>query len=416
MSQSSPALDSALARFEGLYPETIELSLGRTLAVLETLGRPQDNLPPVIHVAGTNGKGSTCAFIRAMAEAAGLKVHVFSSPHLVRFNERIRLAGELVEDDALIAWLTRTYEALEGRPITHFEATTAAALLAFSEVPSDLLVLETGLGGRYDATNVIDLPAVSVITPVDYDHKAFLGTDLARIAWEKAGIIKPGRPVVTAIQSHLVADVIDREAAEMAARLRKLSYARIEQMPETLALKGEHQRANAALAALALEVWGDPRITKEAVEAGAQSAVWPARMQELANGPVTAQAGAAEVWLDGGHNPHAARAVAALLGEMKGETVLVCAMMANKDALGFFQAFSELGPRVITVPNAGGHKGADPEDLAEAARVAGLVTARAPDFMSGVALAATSNPARILICGSLFLAGDVLETNDEMPG
>lgn len=418
MNNASGAVEAALAQFEGLYPDKIELSLGRINAVLETLGRPQDKLPPIIHVAGTNGKGSTCAFIRAMAEAAGLKVHVFTSPHLVRFNERIRLAGKLVEDAPLTDWLSRTYEALGGHPITHFEATTAAALLAFSEVPADLLVLEVGLGGRFDATNVIGVPAVSVITPVDHDHKAFLGTDLTRIAWEKAGIIKPGAPVVSAIQSHLVGDVIRDEATRTGAKLTRLTSAMIDRLPDILALKGAHQRANAALAALALDVWGNDRITPDAIETGAQQAVWPARMQRLAQGAVTNLAGSAEIWLDGGHNPHAARAVAALLGDMSdpsgGETILVCAMMASKDARGFFEAFADLRPRVITVPNAGGHSGADPENLVQAAHDAGLEAESAEDFMAGVICATRYKPARILICGSLYLAGDVLEQNGEL--
>ncbi len=208
MTGDSAALAAALKRFEGLYPDVIHLSLGRVEAALEALGRPQDRLPPVIHVAGTNGKGSTSAFMRAMAEAAGLKVHVFTSPHLVRFNERIRLAGEIVDDERLIAWLDRTYEALTGQEITHFEATTATAFLAFSEVPADLLILEVGLGGRYDATNVIDKPALCVITPVDFDHKAFLGSDIRKIAGEKAGIIRPGRPVLSAIQRKVCDEVI----------------------------------------------------------------------------------------------------------------------------------------------------------------------------------------------------------------
>ena len=413
------AVESALARFEDLYPQKIELSLGRIRTVLETLKRPQDRLPPVVHVAGTNGKGSTCAFIRAMAEAAGLRVHVFSSPHLVRFNERIRLAGKLVEDDALIEWLDRTYEALEGRPITHFEATTAAAILAFSEVPADLLVLEVGLGGRFDATNVIDMSAVSVITPVDYDHKAFLGDDLAKIAWEKAGIIKPGIPVVSAIQTPLVGDVISNEAAERSASLKTLSHSGIEIMPKNLALKGEHQRANAALAALALQAWGDEGITREAIYAGARKAVWPARLQRLADGPISRLTCGVDVWLDGGHNPHAARAVARLLADMRhqddGETILVCAMMASKDALGFFEAFSDLQPCVITVPNAAGHEGATPETLAMAARRAHLDAVAASDFRDGMQRAASMQAARILICGSLYLAGEVLEANEQIP-
>ena len=181
MSADSAAVEAALKQFEGLYPDTIELSLGRIEDLLEALGRPQDKLPPTIHVAGTNGKGSTCAYLRAMAEAEGLSVHVYTSPHLVRFNERMRLAGKLVTDEDLIAWLNRVYEALDGREITRFEATTATAFLAFSEVPADLLILEVGLGGRFDATNVVTHPALSVITPVDFDHKQFLGSDLAKI-------------------------------------------------------------------------------------------------------------------------------------------------------------------------------------------------------------------------------------------
>ncbi|MEM9225906.1 MAG: Mur ligase family protein, partial [Pseudomonadota bacterium] len=212
MNGNSPAVTAALQKLEGLHPKKIDLSLGRILGALDALGRPQDRLPPVIHVAGTNGKGSTCAFLRAMAEAAGLRVHVFTSPHLVRFNERIRLAGQLIDDAHLVDVLTRTLAAVNGRPITQFEATTAAALLAFSETPADLMILEVGLGGRFDATNVIGAPAISVIAPVDRDHAQFLGTDLAGIAGEKAGIIKPGRPVVSARQHAVCAAVIDEKA------------------------------------------------------------------------------------------------------------------------------------------------------------------------------------------------------------
>ena len=334
----SAALDAALKQFEGLYPETIELSLGRIKDLLETLGRPQDKLPPTIHVAGTNGKGSTCAYLRAMAEQAGLKVHVYTSPHLVRFNERIRLAGELVSDEDLVTWLDRVYAALEGREITRFEATTATALLAFSEIPADLLILEVGLGGRFDATNIIERPALSVITPVDFDHKQFLGSDLAKIAGEKAGIIKPGLPAVSAIQARVCGDVIRARAAELGAPLTVLRMEDIEKVPERVALPGTHQRYNAALAGLAMRTLKVPAIPDSAIWEGAQSAVWPARMQKLANGPVTDMAGGAEVWLDGGHNPHAATAIAELLREMGGRTVMVTAMIASKAHGGFFHA------------------------------------------------------------------------------
>lgn len=415
MSFNSRAVDAALKRFEGLYPATIELSLGRIEAVLETLGRPQDKLPPVIHVAGTNGKGSTCAYLRAMAEAAGLSVHVFTSPHLVRFNERIRLAGKLVEDAPLIDWLTRTYDALEGREITHFEATTAAAILAFSEVDADLLILEVGLGGRYDATNVIAAPALSVITPVDYDHKQFLGTDLAKIAGEKAGIIKAGRPVVSAMQARVCGDVITAQAEALNAPLAFLSIDDVEQIPEQVALPGTHQRYNAALAGLAMRTLNHPKITERAIWTGATSAVWPARMQRLADGPLTALADDAELWLDGGHNPHAAVAIAELLTQLGGRTVLVSAMMASKDHGEFFHAFEGVAEAVHTMPNADGHAGADPVELANTARRFISEATAHPSIKSALQAAAARKPDRILICGSLYIAGDVLAANGEVP-
>ena len=412
----SAALAAALKRFEGLYPETIELSLGRVEAALAALGRPQDRLPPVIHVAGTNGKGSTSAFMRAMAEAAGLKVHVFTSPHLVRFNERIRLAGEIVDDTRLIAWLDRTFEALTGLQITHFEATTAAALLAFSEVPADLLILEVGLGGRFDATNVIEAPALCVITPVDFDHKAFLGSDIRKIAGEKAGIIRPHRPVLTAIQRKVCDEVIAREAARLDAPLYRLKAHFIDAMPQDISLIGEHQRGNAALAAMAMQLFGEStRISQAAIFEGARTATWPARMQRLGPGPVTALAPNAEVWLDGGHNPHAARAIAYHLKRLPGKTVLVTAMLASKDATGFFLPFRHLKPDVFTLPNAPGHRGAEPHDLAEAARTAGLDVTVCDSLDAAVTAAAATGADRILICGSLYLSGDVLARNLEPP-
>ena len=414
MTGTSPAVLAALQAFENRYPAKIDLSLGRIQTVLQKLGRPQDRLPPVIHVAGTNGKGSTCAFLRAMAEAAGLSVHVATSPHLVRFNERVRLAGDLVRDAALIDLLSRVDQAVGQGQITHFEATIAAALLAFSEVPADVLVLEVGLGGRFDATNVVDQPAVSVITPVDFDHKAFLGTDLSRIAWEKAGIIKQGRPAVSAPQSDIAAGMIAEEAFAAAAPLHLLGPADIAAMPETVALPGEHQRANAALAARALSVWGHSAITEEAIVRGCAEAIWPGRMQKLDAGPLADQVPGIDVWLDGGHNPHAARAVADFLMQLEGKTVLVTAMMAGKDAAGFFGAFAALKPDVFTCPNADGHAGATPKDLAGAALAAGLAATPCGSLEAALAAAARGAPTRILICGSLYLAGQVLSVNGQM--
>lgn len=415
MSADSAAVEAALEKFEGLYPETIELSLGRIEDLLAALGRPQDKLPPTIHVAGTNGKGSTCAYLRAMAEAEGLSVHVYTSPHLVRFNERIRLAGKLVEDDALIGWLERVYAALDGRAITRFEATTATAILAFSEVPADLLILEVGLGGRFDATNVLDHPALSVITPVDFDHKQFLGSDLAVIAGEKAGIIKAGRPVVSAIQARVCGDVIKAKAAELNAPLTPLSIEDIEKVPESVALPGTHQRYNAALAGLAMRTLETPRVGQAAIWQGAQNATWPARMQKLADGPVSQLSGGADVWLDGGHNPHAATAIAELLREMGGSTVMVAGMMASKDHGGFFHPFKGAVEAVHAIPNAPGHASADAAQLAETAKLFLPNTSAHESLETAMAAAAARKPDRILICGSLYLAGEVLEKNNELP-
>lgn len=412
----SSALAEALGRFEGLYPDTIELSLGRVLNALELLGRPQDRLPPVIHVAGTNGKGSTCAFMRAMMEAAGLSVHVFTSPHLVRFNERIRLAGEIVDDARLIDWLERTHDAIKGQEITQFEATTATALLAFSEVPADVLILEVGLGGSYDATNVIDRPALSVITPIDFDHKAFLGSDIRKIAGEKAGIIKSGRPALTAIQRKICDDVIAKRAEDVGAPLYRLKAHFIDAMPEDLGLLGEHQRANAALAAMAVQLFGNSTIIDQnAIFEGARNVVWPARMQRLKDGPLTALAPDQEIWLDGGHNPHAARAIARQLNNMPGRTALVAAMLASKDATGYFMPFRQVRPEVFTLPNAPGHQGAEPQALAEAATNAGLKAASCDSLEAALKAAAATGVDRILICGSLYLAGEVLARNGEPP-
>ncbi len=416
MSHNSPAVDAALDRFKGQYPETIELSLGRIERLLAAMGNPHFDLPPIIHVAGTNGKGSTTAFMRAMAEAAGLKTHVFISPHLVRFNERIRLAGSLISDETLIDALNRTFEALDGEQITHFEATTAAAFLAFHEHPADVLLLEVGLGGRFDATNVIGSPALSVITPVDYDHKAFLGTDLAKIAWEKAGIIKPGTPVLTALQRKVCGDVIAEEAKKVGVPLYRLKAHFIDAMPDDLALTGHHQRANAALAGMAMQLFGNSvRISQDAIFEGARAADWPARMQKLKPGAVTAMGDGSEVWLDGGHNPHAARAIADFLCELPGETVLVSAMMGSKDSSGYFAEMVRAAKYVFTIENAGRHAGADPVALAKTASLVGFQAKAASTLEAAMAQASALRPARILICGSLYLAGDVLAANGEVP-
>ncbi|MEM8539300.1 MAG: folylpolyglutamate synthase/dihydrofolate synthase family protein [Pseudomonadota bacterium] len=366
-----------------------------------------------MHVAGTNGKGSTCAFLRAMAEAAGLRVHVFTSPHLVRFNERIRLAGQLIEDAHLVDVLTRTLAAVNGRPITQFEATTAAALLAFSETPADLMILEVGLGGQFDATNVIDAPAISVIAPVDRDHAQFLGTDLAGIAGEKAGIIKPGRPVVSARQHAVCAAVIEEKAQACNAPLFVVSPDDIAAMDTPHALPGAHQRANAALAAKTMRHLPGFAISEAAIAEGTRSATWPARLQRLGPGPLTALCPGAEVWLDGGHNPHAAKAIADHFTALGGNRVLVCAMMASKDHAGFFKALGETFQAVHTIDNPGGQAAVTAQDLADFARQFTPKVRAHTSLNAALKAAMADAPDRILIGGSLYLAGEVLTANNE---
>uniref|UniRef100_UPI0030F3F116 bifunctional folylpolyglutamate synthase/dihydrofolate synthase n=1 Tax=Phenylobacterium sp. TaxID=1871053 RepID=UPI0030F3F116 len=313
------AFDAMIARLREEFPSLIDLSTGRVLRLLEAMGRPQDRLPPVIHVAGTNGKGSTTAYLRAIAEAAGLKVHVLTSPHLVRFAERIRIAGELIGEQALRELIDTSIIENDGGEISFNEIMSAMTLKAFAQTPADLCVIEVGLGGRFDCTNVFDAPAVCIITPVDYDHLEMLGPELSKIAWEKAGIIKPGRPVIVARQIEEAFEVIEREAqgldAPMLAMGRDIDAweengRMLVQTPDRLldlpmpGLYGPHQVGNAALAVMALLTWGDPRIDEAALAAGVAGAVWPARFQRLTAGPLgeAAVARGADLWLDGAHN------------------------------------------------------------------------------------------------------------------
>ncbi len=430
MTDELRAIDAALKRLQGLHPKKIDLSLGRIEALLEKLGRPQDRLPPVVHVAGTNGKGSTVAFVRAIAEAAGLRVHVYTSPHLVRFAERIRLAGDLINEDQLADTLARVEKANGGEPITFFEITAAAALLAFAETPADLCVVEVGLGGRFDATNVIRNPAVCAIAPVDFDHKEFLGDNLAGIAGEKAGILKAGVPAAVARQQPDAIAVIEAEAEKVGAPLFEAgrdfdAYAQgdgmVFQGPSSLldlprpSLPGAHQIDNAGLAIAALMALNHPRIDAAAIARGVAGASWPGRMQRLTGGPLGAHAEleGADLWLDGGHNPHAARALAdalAALSARDGRPVaLVVGMLANKDAAGFFDAFKDLKPRIVTV-RCEAEAAASSESLAAAAMAAGLVAEAKEDLIDGFAwaLSAPQPAPHLCICGSLYLVGEAL--------
>jgi len=425
--------DAALARLHALHPKLIDLSLDRMLRLCAALGDPQRKLPPVIHVAGTNGKGSTVAYLRAMAEAAGLKVHVFTSPHLVRFAERIRLAGTLITDEHLADVLERVEAANAGQPITFFEITTAAAFLAFSEVPADLCLVEVGLGGVLDATNVV-MPAVSVIAPIDIDHREFLGDTLGKIAQEKAGIIKPNVPVVSARQQEEAERVVEREADLFEAplilmgrefdawnergRLLVQMQDRLLDLPAP-SLPGEHQFANAGLAVAALLTLNDPRIDEAAMGRGIAATTWPARFQRLTAGPLAerAKAAGADLWLDGGHNPHAGAAVARALGELTARdgrpVALISGLLANKDAPGFFAPFAPLKAKVFTVTFEG-HAAASAAETAANAELAGL-RAHACDSVETAlekALAIEPTP-HVLICGSLYLAGEVLAMSPE---
>ena len=417
-------MDPISERLRARHPQRIDLSLERMRALCAALGDPQDRLPPVVHVAGTNGKGSTVAFIRAITEAAGLSVHCYTSPHLVRFNERIRLAGRLIEDAALNGVLDRVEAALarSGAEATVFESTTAAAFVAMSETPADLAIVEVGLGGVLDATNVIERPLLSVIAPVDLDHAEFLGDSLRGVAVEKAGILKAGARGLIARQAEEAMAAIEVAARAVHAPLTVmgvdfdawaerggLSYQDQERFLDlpTPALAGPHQFDNAGLA-VALEL----DLPEAAIAEGLRSVRWPARMQRLTAGPYgdAARAADAELWLDGGHNPHAAAALAATLGERQAKAprplALIVGMLANKDAGGFFDALKATGAAVFSVPFDGA--AAEPEALAAVARGHGLGATPCATVAEALDRALRLGAGRGVICGSLYLAGEVL--------
>ncbi len=423
------ASDAVIQRLRANHPTLIDLTTGRVERLLAALGHPERRLPPVIHVAGTNGKGSTVAYLRAIAEAAGLKVHAITSPHLVRFAERIRIAGQLITDDQLNALTDKLETANAGQPISFFEITTVLALEAFAETPADLCVVEVGLGGRFDATNVFEAPAVSVITPVDYDHLEMLGPELSKIAWEKAGIIKRGRPVVVARQPDEALEMIEREADDRMAPMFLMGRdfdsweergRLMVQMPDRLldlpapSLFGGYQFANAGLAvAAALTFKRD--LTEDEIGQGVSSTVWPARFQRLTKGPLAelARARGSDLWLDGGHNPHAGRALAEAASRLVDRDprplAMIVGMFARKDAEGFFRPFAEMHPRLFTT-GFDSAIAATPGDLAEAARLAGLHAEPVADVTEALrrVLDAPGPAPHILICGGLHFAGEVL--------
>ncbi|NOC45505.1 MULTISPECIES: folylpolyglutamate synthase/dihydrofolate synthase family protein [unclassified Ruegeria] len=417
--------DAILDRMMALHPKIIDLTLDRVWRLLAALDNPQLKLPPVIHIAGTNGKGSTQAMIRAGLERAGRSVHAYTSPHLARFHERIRLAGELISEPELTAVLDECYAANGGENITYFEITTCAALLAFSRAKADFTLLEVGLGGRLDATNVIENPAVTVITPVSIDHEQFLGDTLGKIAAEKAGIIKPGVPCIVGPQQDEALEVIEYTAARLGAPLLvhgqhwhvqeengRLIYQdetglRDVPLPNLL---GAHQiqNAGAALAVLRHLNMGD-----DAYEAAVTKAEWPARMQRLKSGPLVDQAPHAEIWLDGGHNAAAGIALADVLTNLPQKpTHMICGMLNTKDVTGYLAPLAEKATSLTAVSIPGETATLSAEETAAAAARVNLPASTADSVADALKVIADNDPqARVLICGSLYLAGKILQEN-----
>lgn len=422
--------DVLLERLSHLHPKVIDLSLERIERLLARLGHPERSLPPVIHVAGTNGKGSTVAYLRAMAEAAGLRAHAYTSPHLVRFHERIRLAGTLIGEEALSVLLDECERANGDTPITFFEVTTAAAFLAFARTPADLVLLEVGLGGRLDATNVIAAPALSIITPISIDHVQFLGETLSEIAGEKAGILKPGVTCVVGPQPPEAAAAIEARAKEVGGPLLRHGAEwhidateagfvyrgptrRIAQ-PRPV-LPGAHQIANAGMAVAAADALARRfAIGEEAMRTGLQTAEWPARLQRLARGPLIELLPTGwELWLDGGHNQAAGEALAETARGWRAQPLhLVVGMINTKDVAGFLRPLAPHAASLTALSIPGNPAAVAPEEIAAVGQALGLAAGTAAN--AGAALkriAKAGAPARVLICGSLYLAGTVLAAN-----
>lgn len=425
-----PALSPILARLHALHPKLIDLSLGRLERLLAALGHPERRLPPVIHIAGTNGKGSTAAFCRAIAEAAGLSAHVYTSPHLVRFNERIRLAGRLATDAELQAALEEVERVNAGAPITVFEVITAAAFLLFAETPADIAVIEVGLGGRFDATNVIPPPRAAAITSISLDHREFLGDTLEAIAGEKAGIIKPGAPVVTGAQAPGVRAVFEARAAaagvpllargrdwEVAARPGGFRFRMGEidwELPDPPQLPGCFQHDNAGIAIAALLAGGFP-LDRDTVAAGLRRAEWPARMQRLSGGLADLLPGDWELWLDGGHNPGAGAALAEHIAAAWPDRPchLIVGMKQSKDAAEFLRPLRPLARRLFAVAEPGQHLAMPVADIIAAAEGKAEGAERVSAALARLAAEEPARPpARVLICGSLYLAGEILRQQE----
>ena len=428
MSKERLRSDVVLDRLMSLHPKLIDLSLGRIQKLLKNLGNPECKLPPIIHIAGTNGKGSVAAFLKSMFEADGKKVHVYTSPHLIRFHERIRVAGDLISEDVLAKMLEKCEVANDGAPITFFEITTAAAFLAFANNPAEVLVLETGLGGRLDATNVIKRPNITVITPISMDHRQFLGDQLAQIAWEKAGIIKSGVPLIMSRQVPEADTVIRTRAAQMGAPVYSEGVDwTVNNIAENLvfsgamgsqefplpSLIGVHQLGNAGTAIAAFETFYDGYFSSQAIMTGLVSANWPARLHRLTGGKISNFIPESwELWLDGGHNPAAGSMLAdhASINWRDRPLHIIVGMMKSKDTRDFICSLAKVSVAACTVAIPGEANSHTAEEMAESARSVGLDAYPCNDVVSALRHIRTFDPGskRVLICGSLYLAGTVL--------
>ena len=417
--------DAILARMMSLHPKVIDLTLDRVHRLLAALDHPEKSLPPVIHIAGTNGKGSTQAMIRAGLEAEGALVHAYTSPHLARFHERIRLAGSLISEPALAALLDEAVAANGPDPITFFEITTVAALLAFARTKADYTLLEVGLGGRLDATNVIDRPALTVITPVSIDHQQYLGDTLPEIAGEKSGILKRGVPCIVGPQEAAGLDVIEARATKLgvplfiygqhwhtsqeAGRMIYQDENGLLDLPLP-SLLGAHQITNAGAAIAALRYFGK---SSAACEAAVTRPEWPARMQRLRQGPLVDAAPEIELWLDGGHNPAGGQAIGATLAAMpKRPSYLICGMLNTKDIKAYLYPLAShiQALHAISIPNEINTLSA--ENTRDAAISVGMRATAETDVMAALnSIKAQDANARVLICGSLYLAGMILREN-----